>query len=127
MRSGSHVGHAMTIYERLGGADAVDAVVDEFYDRVLADEALEPYFEGVDTEILHDHQVRFISHVAGGPVEYDGRTMAAAHVDLGITDEDFDRVADHLDASLRTFDVPASDRTELLDAVESLRPDVVSK
>lgn len=116
----------MTLYERLGGASAVDAVVDEFYDRVLADETLAPYFEGVDTETLHDHQVAFISHVAGGPVEYDGRAMAAAHAGLGVSDEAFDRVADHLDASLRTFDVPASDRAELLDAVESLRADVVS-
>jgi hemoglobin len=115
-----------TLYDRLGGEEAIDAVVDEFYDRVLTDDRLEPYFEGVDTEALHDHQTKFISHVAGGPVEYDGRNMAAAHAHLGITGEDFDRVADHLDASLREFDVSSADRERLLDAVDSLRADVVS-
>jgi hemoglobin len=117
---------AETLYDRLGGADGVEAVVDEFYDRVLADERLAPYFEGVDTDALRDHQRRFISHVAGGPIEYDGRGMAAAHDHLDVTDDDFDRVADHLDASLRAFDVAASDRTALLEAVAALKTDVVS-
>lgn len=115
-----------TLYDRLGGRDAIEAVVDEFYDRVLTDERLEHYFEGVDTEALQDHQAKFISHVAGGPVEYDGRNMAAAHAHLDITAADFDRVAEHLDASLRAFDVPESDRAELLDAVAALKSDVVS-
>jgi hemoglobin len=115
-----------TLYDRLGGEAGIEAVVDEFYDRVLTDEHLESYLDGVDTDALHDHQAAFISHVAGGPVEYDGRTMAAAHAHLDVTDEDFDRVAEHLDASLRAFDVSDEDREELLDAVASLRADVVS-
>jgi hemoglobin len=115
-----------TLYDRLGGEAGIDAVVDEFYDRVLTDDRLGPYFEGVDTDTLHDHQAKFISHVAGGPVEYDGRDMAAAHARLTVTDEDFDRVAEHLEASLRAFDVSADDREELLEAVASLRADIVS-
>lgn len=115
-----------TLYDTLGGEAGIEAVVDEFYDRVLADEELEPYFEGVDTDALHDHQAKFIGHVAGGPVEYDGRTMAAAHAHLDITGEDFDRVAGHLKTSFQAFDVSADGREELLDAVASLRSDVVS-
>ncbi|WP_345779708.1 group 1 truncated hemoglobin [Haloplanus halobius] len=92
----------------------------------MNDERPEPYFEGVDTDALHDHQATFISQVAGGPGEYDGRNMEAAHAHLNITGADFDRVAEHLDASLQAFDVPERDRAELLDAVAALKPDVVS-
>lgn len=117
---------AETLYDRPGGREGIEAVVGEFYNRVLTDGRLEPYFEGVDTDTLRDHQARFISHVTGGPVEYDGRNMAAAHAHLNVTDEDFDRVAGHLDTSLRAADVPADDREKLLAAVASLRADVVS-
>lgn len=115
-----------TLYERLGGEAAVDAVVDEFYDRVLADESLAPYFEGVDTERLRDHQKQFIAQVAGGPAEYDGADMHTAHAHLDITAEAFARVVDHLDASLRAFDVPAEDREAVLDAVAAFEDDVVT-
>lgn len=115
-----------TLYERLGGQDAIDAVVEEFYDRALADEELAPYFEGVDTDELREHQKEFVAFAADGPVDYDGRGMAAAHAHLDVTDDAFDRVAEHLDASLRAFDVAEADREELLTAVEALRSDVVT-
>ncbi|MFB6107701.1 MAG: group 1 truncated hemoglobin [Haloplanus sp.] len=115
-----------TLYDRLGGRDGIDAVVDDFYDRVLADESLEAYFEDSDPAELRAHQKRFVAHVAGGPVAYDGAEMAAAHDHLDVTAEAFGRVADHLAASLEANDVPAAAREELLDEVVSLEPAVVS-
>lgn len=55
-----------TLYERLGGEDAIAAVVDEFYDRVVADEQVAYYFEDVDMQQQRAHQTQFISSVAGG-------------------------------------------------------------
>lgn len=115
-----------SLYERLGGAEAVETVVDEFYDRVLTDEALRPYFDETDTTALREHQTAFISAITGGPKEYTGQRMAKAHADLGITDEAFDRVASHLDASLRECGIEREAREELLEAVESLREEVVT-
>ncbi len=115
-----------TLYDRLGGADAVDAVVDGFYDRVLADESLAPYFDDVDADELRSHQKQFITYAAGGAEEWDGPSMAVAHEHLDITDAAFDRVAEHLDASLRAHDVSEADREELLDAVAALRDEVVT-
>lgn len=115
-----------TLYERLGGQEAVDAVVDEFYDRVLADDELKPYFGNVDTDALREHQKEFIGYVVGGHDDYDGQGMDEAHAHLGITGRAFDRVADHLDASLRACGVSERDRTELLSEVAALRSEIVT-
>ena len=116
---------ADTLYDRLGGRAGISAVVDEFYDRVLADEQLAGYFTDTDTEALREHQTAFISHVTGGPDSYDGREMAAAHAGLEITDADFDRVAGHLQAALEAFDVAEADIETVLDEVSALRPAIV--
>lgn len=115
-----------SLYERLGGEDAVDTVVEEFYDRVLADEVLQPYFEDIDTDELRNHQRDFISYVTGGYDDYEGPSMYEAHAHLNITDEAFNRVADHLDASLRACDVSENNRKELLAKVASLKDEIVT-
>ena len=115
-----------TLYERLGGQAAIDAVVDEFYDRVLADEALQPYFTDTDTEELRDHQKAFIAYVAGGADDYDGPGMDTAHEHLDVTAEAFDRIATHLDDSLRACGVDDADREELMRAVAALQDDIVT-
>lgn len=99
-----------TLYERLGGQDAIDAVVDEFYDRVLADEDLQPYFAETDTEALREHQSAFLTFVTGGTEEYGGPGMGPAHDHLDVTPGAFASVAEHLDASLRVCGVDEAER-----------------
>jgi hemoglobin len=118
---------AQSIYRRIGGRDAVEAVVDGFYDRVFEDPVLEPYFESTDREALYAHQVQFISSVAGGPVSYDGDDMQRAHSGMGITEEAFDRVATYLGEALRENGVSNDDAEEILGRVADLRPDVVGQ
>ncbi|WP_323676813.1 group 1 truncated hemoglobin [Halorubellus sp. PRR65] len=115
-----------TLYERLGERDAIAAVVDEFYDRVLADDALESYFEGSDPADLRRHQTQFLSHATGGPVTWDGDDMATAHEHLGVTPADFGRIADHLDDALQAFDVADADREAVLEAVGSYEEAIVT-
>ena len=115
-----------TLYERLGGQDAIDAVVEEFYDRVLADEDLQSYFAETDTEALRDHQSAFLTFVTDGAEEYNGPGMGPAHEHLDVTPEAFASVAEHLDASLRACGVAEADREELMAAVAGLEDDVVS-
>lgn len=115
-----------TLYERLGERDAIAAVVDRFYERVLDDDRLAEHFADSDVEQLRDHQVRFIGSVTGGPIEYSGDDMRTAHEHLGLTNADFDAVAGHLEATLREFDVAERERSEVLEAVSALREDVVT-
>lgn len=114
-----------SLYEKLGGSDAIEGVVDEFYDRVLADESLAPFFEDVPMDRLRDHQVAFLTAVTGGPDEYHGADMRAAHAHLELTDDDFDAVAGHLTDALRAFDVAESDIETVVSEVETLRAPVL--
>ncbi|ELY55563.1 group I truncated hemoglobin [Natronolimnohabitans innermongolicus] len=115
-----------TLYERLGGQDAIGAVVDRFYERVVADDQVAHYFEETDMQKQRAHQTQFISAVAGGPVEYDGDDMESAHDDLGITKPDFDAIVEHLSNTLEEFDVPDDDREAVLEAVGEYEDDIVT-
>lgn len=116
-----------TVFDSLGGREAVASVVDDFYDRVLTDERVVHHFEDSDTTALRAHQVQFISAVTGGPVEYTGNDMREAHRGMGITHEEFDVVADHLDAALAENGVGEGAREQVRSTVESLRPEIVER
>ncbi|MFD1569504.1 group I truncated hemoglobin [Halorubrum laminariae] len=114
-----------TLYDRLGGEPAVGAVVTEFYDRVLADDEVAHHFDDIDMSEQRSHQTKFLSAVAGGPMQYEGDDMETAHEGLEITDAEFDAIAAHLDGALREFDVDDADREAVLEAVEGFRDDIV--
>ncbi|RKD88662.1 group I truncated hemoglobin [Halopiger aswanensis] len=115
-----------TLYERLGGEDAITAVVDEFYDRVMADEQVADYFDDVDMQKQRAHQAQFISSVTGGPVEYSGGEMKAVHADMGITPSDFQAIATHLNEALVEFDVNEDDREAVLEEIASYQEAIVT-
>jgi hemoglobin len=98
----------MTIYSEIGGHDAVEAAVANFYARVLADPTLQPYFDGIDMNRLQRHQRAFVAMALGGPQTYTGRDMTRAHAGLNITDEAFDTVVGHLASTLTSLGVPDS-------------------
>lgn len=116
-----------TLYDALGGRDAIEAVVDRFYERVVGDDSLAPFFEDVDMDRLRAHQTAFLSAATGGPYEYSGVNMREAHAHLDLTGEDFDAVADHLRETLEEFDVGREQIIELMVTVVELRPDVVGE
>jgi len=118
---------AETVYQEIGGREAVEAVVDDFYDRVLADERLVEYFEGMDMGELRSHQVQFISAVVGGPVDYDGRDMRAAHDHLDIDEEDFDAVGEYLEGALRDNGVADENVEAIMSEVAALKDPVIGR
>jgi hemoglobin len=118
---------APTLYEQLGGAEAIGAVVDDFYARVLADDGLRPVFAGVDMNRLRHHQARFIGYALGGPNQYAGRSMRVAHAGLGISAAQFAAVAGHLTASLGAFAVPSHLIDQVIAHVARLKGDVVAE
>jgi len=93
-------------YERIGGAPAVKAAVELFYDRVLADRDLVGYFEKIDMAEQRRHMVLMLTVVLGGPDNYAGRGLAEAHQPLNIPVEHYARVGQHLVATLTGLGVP---------------------
>ncbi|MFG1694898.1 group 1 truncated hemoglobin [Nonomuraea sp. NPDC049309] len=115
-----------SIFDQIGGASAVSAVVDEFYDRVVADPALGRYFTGTDMGKLKAHQRSFVAAALGGPQEYRGKTMDQAHAGLGITGADFDAVVGHLAGALTHCGVPEETIATIAGALAPLRDQIVA-
>lgn len=113
-------------YERIGGGAAVRSVVQSFYESVLEDPELAGIFVGVDMNKLKRHQVQLISHVLGGPVEYEGRDLRVAHAGLSIRPSQFAAVVAHLVAALREADVPTDVVERVVAALAGSEPDVVT-
>lgn len=115
-----------TIYEEIGGAPAVTAVVDAFYERLLADPSLVAYFGGKNMARLKSHQRALVTVALGGTSEaYRGRMMGPAHAGMSITDEAFDAVLHHLDAVLVEVGVRSVTIAKIMAILEPLRSDVV--
>jgi hemoglobin len=115
-----------TLYERAGGADALRLAVENFYAAVLADPALAPYFAGHDVSDIKRHQVLLLTQLLGGPAGYTGRELGPAHAGLQITDEDYDRVARHLEQTLVGLGVEADVVAAVNAAVAGVRADIVT-
>jgi hemoglobin len=115
-----------TIYDAIGGDTALVAVVDDFYDRVLADPELAGFFAGTGMTRLKGRQVEFFAAALGGPLPYDGASMRDAHRGRGIEQRHFDLVAGHLVASLNAAGVPDATVQQIVSAVAPLAGEIVS-
>jgi hemoglobin len=119
-----------SLYERVGGYDALAAVVDEFIGRLATDKKFERFFVGFSTDSkkkLRQHILDQFCVATGGPCVYMGREMKITHAGLGITEADWDAAAKHLAGSIDKFKVPEKEKGELLAFVTSLKKDIVEK
>ena len=117
-----------TLFEQLGGEPAVDAAVDLFYTKVLSDERISRFFEGVDMKRQAQKQKAFLTVAFGGPNKYSGRAMRAAHaklVDQGLNDSHFDAVVEDLATTLEEMGVDPLLIEQVGETAESTRQDVL--
>jgi hemoglobin len=116
-----------SLYLRLGGVDAIRAVVDDFTARLAGDTRINMMFGGVDVDRLKRLLVEQICEATGGPCRYTGRSMREAHTGLGITEEQWDITVAHLVATLDRFNVGQRERNELLGALAAMKGDIVGR
>jgi hemoglobin len=119
-----------SLYERVGGYNALAAVVDDFIGRLVTDKQFEKFFMGHSDDSkkrIRQHILDQFCAATGGPCVYTGRDMKASHAGLGITNAEWDAAAKHLVASLDKFKVPEKEKGELLAFVTSLKKDIVDK
>lgn len=98
-----------TLYERLGGKEAIAQVVASFYRKVQEDQEVSPYFRRTDMERLVEHQTVFVSFALGGPEYYSGQSLTQAHEGLRIAKPHFHAVLCHLGGALREASVGEAD------------------
>lgn len=121
---------SQNLYERLGGVPAVDAAVDLFYRKVLADQQISHFFDHTDMEVQRAKQKSFLTMVFGGPNDYTGLDLRTAHADLveqGLDDSHFDAVAGHLQATLEELGVASETISEVMGIAASTREDVLNR
>jgi hemoglobin len=117
-----------SLYERLGGYDAIAAIADELLQRLFSDPQVGVYWKGRNNESKkRDRQllVDYLCQVAGGPVVYTGHDMKSGHAGLGISESDWHVTAGHLSATLEKLHVPEPEKQEVLAFVSSLKRDIV--
>ncbi|WP_415885870.1 group I truncated hemoglobin [Neptuniibacter sp. QD37_6] len=118
----------MSLYERIGGEAAVDAVVDIFYRKVLADDRISHYFDDVDMDGQAAKQKAFLTMVFGGPHNYTGQYMREGHKHLkGLNETHFDAVVENLAATLTELGVSETDIGEIAGIAGSVKDDVLNR
>lgn len=119
-----------SLYERLGGYNALAAVVDDFIVRLVTDKNFERFFAGHGDDSkkrIRQHILDQFCAATGGPCLYTGREMKTAHMGLGISSAQWDAAATHLVASLDKFKVPEKEKGEVVAFVTTLKKDIVEK
>ena len=116
-----------SLYERLGGKEAITAVVDDFVGRVAADNRINSFFVTADVPSFKMNLVNQICEASGGPCKYTGRDMKTTHRGMGITNAHFDALVGDLVATLDKFKVPDKEKNELLSVLGPMRKDIVER
>lgn len=119
-----------SLYDRIGGEAAVNAAVDIFYRKVLADDRINKFFEGIDMEQQAAKQKAFLTFAFGGPNNYSGKDMRDGHAHLvknGLNDSHFDAVMENLGGTLKELNVPDELIAEAAAIAESTRNDVLGR
>ncbi|HTD84026.1 MAG TPA: group 1 truncated hemoglobin [Gemmatimonadaceae bacterium] len=114
-----------SLYDRLGGKTAIAAVVDTFVAKVAADARINKKFAKSNIPRVKTEIVDQICAETGGPCAYTGRSMKQAHLNMGVTDGEFNALIDDLTAALNAFKVPSREQNDLLSALGAMKGDIV--
>jgi hemoglobin len=116
-----------SLYERLGGIDAIRAVVDDFVGNVAADKRINKFFANTDIVRLKRNLVNQICQGTGGPCVYTGRSMKEAHAGMGVRSSHFNALVGDLGKTLKKFKVPAREQKELVAILAPMKKDIVTR
>ncbi len=124
---GAAQGQKKSLYERLGGMEAITAVIDEFIKVLQADERINKKFakSGMNGPRVRLHLIEQVCEATGGPCKYTGLSMKRAHKNMKVTEGEFNAGVEDLVKVLDKFNVPEAEKSELLAALAALKGDIV--
>jgi len=117
-----------TLYERLGGYDAISAVVKDLLPRLMSDSQLGRFWENRGEDGINREEqllIDFLCSSAGGPLLYTGRDNKTSHKGMGISESDWEKFIAHLNATLEKFELPQQERDDVTGFIESTKADIV--
>lgn len=114
-----------TLYDRIGGEEAIASLVDQFYDRVLDDPELEPYFRYTPMDKLRTMQQEFFAAALGGPTAYSGQPIDYVHQGRGITTRQLTRFMNHLIATIQHAHPNTQEVNEMISRISTYADEVL--
>ena len=117
-----------TLYERLGGYDAISAVVNDLLPRLESDSRLGRFWEHRGEDGINREKqllIDFLCANAGDPLLYTGRDNKTSHRGMGVSETDWEKFIGHLNATLDNFQLPTQERSDVIAFIESTRADIV--
>ena len=117
-----------TLYERLGGYDALSAVVNDLLPRLMSDSQLGRFWKNRGEDGINREKQLLIDYLcssAGGPLLYTGRDNKTSHKGMGIDESDWETFTGHLNATLDKFQLPQQERNDVMEFIESTKADIV--
>ncbi len=114
----------LSLYDRLGGEPAIDAIVKALYDRVLADADLKPFFEKTPMDRQRVMQHEFLCAALGGPMAYTGKPLAHVHQGRGITTRHFAKFVRHVLEILQELGVSSEDADEVISRLNAFANEI---
>ena len=114
-----------SIYDRLGGKDAIIKVVDDFVSNVSQDSRINKYFKNTDISHLKSQLVNQLCEATGGPFKYEGQNMKNAHAGLGIKSNQFEAMVEDLKITFNKFKISDAEQNSLLAILGPMKKDIV--
>ncbi|MBL1268153.1 MAG: group 1 truncated hemoglobin [Halomonas sp.] len=114
-----------TLYERLGGQDTIDTVVENLLYRIADDPEVVVFFANTNIDLFAESLASQLCDVSDGPCRYEGPPMDRAHQHMGLTDVHFNRLVEHLDAAMQEEGIALGARNELLGRLAPMYADVM--
>jgi hemoglobin len=118
---------APSLYDRLGGKPALNAVVGELWTQVAADARINGRFARTDPQVFGSQLVDFLCQASGGPCQYTGANMKTAHTGMKLSGAEFTALAENAVKALDKFKVPATEKAEVMNMLGSLQGDIINR
>ena len=116
-----------SLYNKYGGFEAISKVVFDFHGRLLASDTFKPYFEGIDSQRVIDHQTKFFCDIMGGPIAFEGKTLGQIHATMNITDEVYAELSELLEETLEDHGLEDDDIKTMMMIIADLKEQIVTK
>ena len=116
-----------TLFERLGGEQAIVKLIDDFYDRVLADPELGPFFKNASMDKLRRMQREFFSAALDGPITYTGKPLSHVHYGRGITKHHLALYVNHLIDTLRGYKIDDQDANDIISRINTYANEITGE
>lgn len=116
-----------SLFDKVGGAEVVEKVVNRFYDRVINDEQLGKFFEKASVDRIKSMQRQLFSVALGGPLSYQGRPLDEVHKGMGITRDDLSLYIEHLVETLQELEVAPESASQFVARIATYADEVLGE